>query len=108
MPLGSLSGSTRMRTISPTLLPAPQPLSRMLPTYNSPRGELYVGSIRDSGWGAGNNVGEIVRIRVDPDKLPSGIAEVRAVADGFTIDFFRPVDHGRAAFVQNYRSEERR
>jgi mono/diheme cytochrome c family protein len=68
----------------------------------SPRGELYVGSIRDSGWGAGNNVGEIVRVRVEPDKLACGIAEVRAVADGFTIDFFRPVDRDRAASAENY------
>lgn len=68
----------------------------------SPRGELYVGSIRDSGWGAGNNVGEIVRVRVEPDRLPCGIAEVRAAADGFTIDFFRPVDRQRAASVENY------
>jgi mono/diheme cytochrome c family protein len=76
----------------------------------SPRGELYVGSIRDSGWGAGNNVGEIVRVRVEPDKLPCGIAEVRAVAGGFTIDFFRPVDRDRAASgenhaIQSYRRE---
>jgi hypothetical protein len=76
----------------------------------SPRGELYVGSIRDSGWGAGNNVGEIVRVRVEPDKLPCGIAEVRAVRDGFVIDFFRPVDRplaGQAASyaIESYRRE---
>src|SRR5262249_50940751 len=52
----------------------------------SPRGELYVGSIRDSGWGVGNNVGEIVRVHVEPEKLPCGIAEVRATPDGFTLD----------------------
>jgi hypothetical protein len=76
----------------------------------SPRGELYVGSIRDSGWGAGANVGEIVRVQVQPDKLPCGIAEVRATHDGFTIDFFRPVDRelaGRAESytIQSYRRE---
>ena len=54
----------------------------------SPRGELYVGSIRDSGWGAGANVGEIVRVRVHPDKLPCGIAEVRATHDGFVHRLF--------------------
>jgi hypothetical protein len=68
----------------------------------SPRGELYVGNIRDSGWGAGNNVGEIVQIKIEPDKLPCGIAEVRATADGFTIDFFRPVDRAKAADAANY------
>ena len=36
----------------------------------SPRGELYVGNIRDSGWGAGNNVGDIVQIRIEPEQAP--------------------------------------
>ncbi len=76
----------------------------------SPRGELYVGSIRDSGWGAGNNVGEIVRVQVQPDKLPCGIAEVRATRDGFVLDFFRPIDRERAGrsdsyALQSYRRE---
>ena len=68
----------------------------------SPRGELYVGNIRDSGWGAGNNVGDIVQIKIEPDKLPCGIAEVRANKDGFTIDFFRPVDPAKARDPANY------
>ncbi len=76
----------------------------------SPRGELYIGSIRDSGWGAGANVGEIVRVPIQPDKLPCGIAEVRATHDGFQIDFFRPIDRdlaGRIASytIQSYRRE---
>ena len=28
----------------------------------SPRGELYVGDIRDSGWGGGPNHGAVVRL----------------------------------------------
>ena len=68
----------------------------------SPRGELYVGSIRDSGWGAGNNVGEIVRIRVDPDKLCGGLAEMRATSDGFILDFFRPIDRDLAERIDSY------
>lgn len=68
----------------------------------SPRGELYVGSMRDSGWGAGNNIGEVVQVKIDPDKLPAGIAEMRAVAGGFAIVFFRPVDAARAANAANY------
>jgi hypothetical protein len=68
----------------------------------SPRGELYVGNIRDSGWGAGNNVGDIVRIKIEPDKLPCGIAEVRATKEGFTLDFFRPVDPAKARDAANY------
>lgn len=68
----------------------------------SPRGELYVGSMRDSGWGAGNNIGEVVQIKIDPDQLPAGIAEVRAVAGGFAIDFFRKVDAAKAADAASY------
>jgi hypothetical protein len=63
---------------------------------------LYVGSLRDSGWGAGTNGGEAVRVRLDPDQLPCGIAEVRATRDGFTIDFTRPVDRARAERTDNY------
>lgn len=68
----------------------------------SPRGELFVGNIRDSGWGAGNNVGEIVRIEFDPEKLPGGIREVRSTPDGFLITFLRPVDVKRASDVANF------
>src|SRR2546423_15130448 len=65
-------------------------------------GELYVGEIRDSGWGAGNNVGQIVKIKIEPEKLPCGIAEVRATGTGFTVDFFQPVDKTNAAEVSSY------
>jgi mono/diheme cytochrome c family protein len=68
----------------------------------SPRGELYVGSIRDSGWGAGNNIGEIVRVQIQPDKLLGGIAEVRALPDGFVLDFFRPIDRELAGKAESY------
>lgn len=68
----------------------------------SPRGELYVGSIRESGWGAGNNVGEIVKIKLEPEKFTCGIAEVKAVKGGFSIDFLREVDAKKAAEVANY------
>jgi hypothetical protein len=65
-------------------------------------GELYVGEIRDSGWGAGNNVGQIVKIKIEPDKFPCGIAEVRATKTGFTIDFLQPVDRAKALDAANY------
>jgi len=65
-------------------------------------GELYIGEIRDSGWGAGNNVGQIVKIKIEPDKLPCGIAEMKATSDGFSLDFFQPVDATKAADVANY------
>jgi hypothetical protein len=68
----------------------------------SPNGELYVGEIRDSGWGAGNNVGQIVKIKIESDKLSCGIAEMRATKTGFTLDFFQPVDAKKAADAANY------
>jgi hypothetical protein len=71
-------------------------------------GELYVGEIHDSGWGAGNNIGQIVKIKIEPEKLPCGIAEVRATSSGFTIDFIQPVDAKRAADAANYSLESYR
>jgi hypothetical protein len=57
----------------------------------SPAGELYVGGIRDSGWGGGNNVGELVRLEWDPDGIPDGIAEMTIVDRGFRCRFNRPI-----------------
>jgi mono/diheme cytochrome c family protein len=68
----------------------------------SPSAKLYIGSIRDSGWGAGANVGEIVRVHLQPDKLPCGIAEVRATREGFSLEFFRPIDRALARRIENY------
>ena len=69
----------------------------------SPSGELYVGSIRDSGWGGANNIGGLVRLRFRPDLLPCGIAEVRATPDGFRIEFTRPVSRNKAKDKSRYR-----
>ena len=68
----------------------------------SPAGEFFVGSIRDSGWGAGNNIGEVIRVQVDPAKLGHGLAEMRAIAGGFELDFFLPVEQDLAEQVENY------
>lgn len=68
----------------------------------SPEGALYVGGIRDSGWGGGNNHGEIVRMTFAADRLPPGIAEMRATDDGFEIDWTRPLDPQRLAQVAHY------
>jgi mono/diheme cytochrome c family protein len=64
-------------------------------------GVLYVGGMRDSGWGGGNNVGELVRLR-PLHELPLGIREVRAHRAGFVIDFTAPVDSHRAATPTHY------
>jgi len=68
----------------------------------APDGDLYIGGIRDSGWGGANNVGEIVKMRMRRKRLPCGIAEVRATSSGFTIDFTTAVDPELAARHENY------
>ena len=77
--------------------PGGEPLRGPLVCAVSPGGELYVGCIRDSGWGGSNNVGGIVRLRLkSSDKIPTGLAEVQATATGFRLLFTHPVD-GRLA-----------
>lgn len=82
--------------------PSGPPLLGPLCCAVAPDGDLYIGSIRDSGWGGANNIGTLVRIRPKGADLPTGIAEVRATATGFTIDFTNPVDPTRAADRSNY------
>src|SRR4029078_1554948 len=65
-------------------------------------GELYVGEIRDSGWGASNNIGQITKIKIEPAELPCGIAEVRPTKTGFTIDFIKSVDPTKARDITSY------
>jgi hypothetical protein len=67
----------------------------------SPSGELFVGSIHDSGWGGGQNTGSIVRLQADGE-LPLGIDEVRATATGFKIVFTQPVNAARATKAESY------
>ena len=68
----------------------------------SPHGDLMVGCIRDSGWGGSNNHGSLVRLQPDSDSLPPGIAEVRALADGFVLDLIGPVNATLATDPENY------
>ncbi|MEM7474930.1 MAG: hypothetical protein AAF483_08055, partial [Planctomycetota bacterium] len=67
----------------------------------SPAGDIYVGNLHDSGWGGGQNTGSIVRVR-PTGKLPLGIAEVRATATGFQVDFTGPVDSKLALDPNQY------
>lgn len=64
-------------------------------------GDLYVGNLLDSGWGGGRNTGSIVRLKPN-DKLPPGIAEVRAAADGFAIRFTAEIDREKLAMAKNF------
>lgn len=68
----------------------------------SPEGDLYVGSLLDSGWGGGNNIGSLVRMRPTPEELPAGIREVRAEPAGLVVEFTQPVDRRRASERANY------
>ena len=67
----------------------------------SPRGDIYIGSIHDSGWLGGTNVGDIVRLRSN-GKLPVGIGEIRAASDRFRITLTAALDKTAAARVENY------
>lgn len=84
-----------------------EPLEGPIVCAVAPDGDVYVGNIRDSGWGGGANTGSLVRLRPTGD-LPPGIAEVRARRDGFTIDFTAPVDAARAGLASNYALESYR
>ncbi|MBX9653024.1 hypothetical protein K2Y11_05325, partial [bacterium] len=64
-------------------------------------GNLYVGSMIDSGWGGGNNRGAIERVRFT-GKIPFGIREVRAWSGGFDIDFTGEVDEQFASKAAAY------
>ena len=66
-----------------------------------PTGEIYVGSIHDSGWLGGLNTGSIVKLTAN-GKLPAGIREIQATPTGFEISFTRPVDRTEAAKPGSY------
>jgi mono/diheme cytochrome c family protein len=70
----------------------------------APNGDLVIGNLRDSGWGAGNNTGSIVRMRPAGD-WPLGIAVVRAMSDGFALEFTGPVDRAAAERTEAYAIE---
>ena len=62
----------------------------------SPKGELFIGSIWDSGWQGGRNTGGITRLTPSGTGLPNGIREVRITANGFDVQFFSPIEDGAA------------
>ncbi len=76
-------------------------LLRPLVAQIAPDGAVLVGSIHDSAWGAGRNVGEIVKMRFN-GQLPTGIAEMRAVESGFELEFTGPIDRAKAKNAGNY------
>jgi cbb3-type cytochrome oxidase cytochrome c subunit len=68
----------------------------------SPKGDIYVGGMHDSGWHGGLNTGEIVRLRRNGDPMPVGIQEVKATKSGFDIRFTSEVDAKLAADAARY------
>ncbi|MEX0726286.1 MAG: c-type cytochrome [Planctomycetaceae bacterium] len=67
----------------------------------SPTGDIYIGSIHDSGWQGGINTGAIERLTFTGE-LPLGIREVTAITEGFEIAFTAPVDANAATQAGNY------
>ena len=67
----------------------------------SPKGEIYIGSIADSGWAGGQNTGSIVKLKGNGQR-PNGIREIRATHDGFDIEFFSSVDRDLATNAEHY------
>ncbi len=59
-----------------------------------PDNSLYIGHIRDSGWQGAGNIGEISRL-TPQGEFPNGICEIRAVADGFEVEFLHPLQAGQ-------------
>ncbi len=66
----------------------------------SPSGAIYLGNMKDSGWGGGNNIGTICKLI--PGELPPGLAEIKATQLGFELSFTQKVDSKKAADVSNY------
>jgi hypothetical protein len=67
----------------------------------SKQGEIYVGSILDSGWLGGQNIGAIAKL-TPKDQMPNGLRELTATEDGFRLEFFHPVNPGEAVKTENY------
>jgi cbb3-type cytochrome oxidase cytochrome c subunit len=97
---GQLQGATYLFTRS-TWDDAAQTFLGPICGAVAPNGDLYIGSIHDSGWLGGMNTGEIVRLRPTGD-WPNGIREIRAMPDGFEIEFLQPVDRAKAVLPESY------
>ena len=67
----------------------------------SPRGDIYIGNIYDSGWLGGRNTGTITRLRPIPGG-PNGMRDVKAVPGGFRVTFARPVNREAASKPDAY------
>lgn len=64
-------------------------------------GSIYIGSIYDSGWLGGPNVGEVVKLK-PAGEYGNGIREIRATSKGFEIEFIEPIDAVKGLDKENY------
>ncbi|RCS47685.1 hypothetical protein DTL42_14295 [Bremerella cremea] len=68
----------------------------------APDGDVYIGNIRDAGWGGGNNVGTFTRMRPKSVHLPAGIDEVTLTPTGFQIRFTQQIDPSLGSLPSNF------
>jgi mono/diheme cytochrome c family protein len=68
-----------------------------------PDNALWLAELRDAGWGAGPNIGRLTRLEFLPERLPCGIAEVRAVEGGIHVRWTRPIEPTLSGVVERYR-----
>ncbi|MFN3152813.1 c-type cytochrome [Bremerella sp.] len=68
----------------------------------APDGDVYIGNIRDAGWGGGNNIGSFTKLRPKSVHLPLGIDEVTATPTGFKVRFTDQIDAERGGLPTNY------
>ncbi len=68
----------------------------------APDGDIYIGSIHDSGWLGGQNTGDIVRLTPTKTFPSNGIREVRATPAGFDVEFLKPIGSPAAGNPENY------
>ena len=67
----------------------------------APDGAVYVGNLRDSGWGGGQNTGSLVRLTRGAEYAP-GIAEICAQPRGFRVEFTSSLSPSAAGDRRNY------
>jgi len=68
----------------------------------APDGDVYIGSIRDAGWGGGNNIGSFTKLRPKSVHLPLGIDEVTSTPTGFKVRFTDQIDATQGGLLTNY------
>jgi hypothetical protein len=97
---GQLQGATFFMS-TPSYAKADENFLGPINTHVSKSGEIYVGSIHDSGWLGGLNTGSIVKLKPAKRTL-NGVRDIQATAAGFRLDFFGPVDKTLASDVAQY------